>query len=743
SSTAIFNTDARIPEGPVTFAELSRLYPYENTLQAIRITGAQLRAYLEASAGYFRRLCAAGESPTAGDCVARAAAGLPAGPAGTDATPGAQRGQGRAEPLARPDVPGYNYDVLAGVEYELDLTRPSGSRVATLRRDGAAVADADSFTLALNNYRAAGGGGFEMLAGAPVVYDRQEDVRELLADWVERRETIRPADVFVRNWRLSPEAAVEPFLAHARGDTVAGIPVAAAVAEDADACAAYRGAEPDSIVHLTLLATNDFHGALEGKTYPWSKGRRVGGAAALAARVAEARAENPNGTLLLDGGDVMQGTPLSNLVQGRSVIDVYNAIGYDAAAIGNHEFDWGIDTLRARIAQARFPFLSANVVRKADGARPAWAVPVALLERKGLRIGVVGLTTTSTPSVTLPANVADLRFTGLAEAVNAAVPGLEARGADLIVVVAHAGGFFETDAERFEGEIVDAMRRMDPAVDAVVSGHTHSLLDGEVNGISLVQSRSSGTALGEVDLFVDARTRDVACADVEVRTVFADEVRPDSSIAAIVARYQEAIDEITRRVVATAAHPLTAGRRRESVLGDLIADAMRVATGTQVALMNSGGIRAELDAGPITWREAFEVQPFANVLYRMELDGRTLRAALENGVSGGHGLVQVSGLAFDVDLSAPSGRRVGAIELEDGTPVYPDSIYTASVNNFMAQGGDDYTMLRDVPAVESTGLIDLDVFVEHLERLPQPIRYDLRRRIRFVGGARPEDPRAD
>ncbi len=526
---------------------------------------------------------------------------------------------------------------------------------------------------------------------------------------------------------LLPGASTAPSDARPAG--------ALATAPDTAGAAPCAGLSEDSLVHLTVLATNDLHGALESKTYPWSQaGRPVGGAATLAAFIAGERAANPEGTLLLDGGDLMQGTAISNLVQGESSIDYFNAVGYDAAAIGNHEFDWGIEVLEKRMAQARFPLLSANIVKKADGTRPAWALPTATVRRKGLTIGIVGVTTRSTPTTTLPVNVADLRFTDLAQAVRTQAAELERAGADLVVVVAHAGGIFNPDSKSFSGEIVDAMRHMPPSVDLVVSGHTHTLLDGKVNGILLVQARSRGTALAVVQLWVNRSDRRVACSESEVLTTYGDLVQPDSAVAALVERYHARMGPIAERVVAETANRLTTDRRRESVLGDLIADAQRAATGSQIALTNSGGIRAEIEAGLIRWRDAYEAQPFENRLYRLRISGRTLRAALEHGVSGEYGLVQVSGVRFTVDPAFPVGRRVRDLRLQDGTAVRPGSTYTVTVNNFMAQGGDGYTMLQEAPVAEDTGIIDLDAFIQHIQDdLPQPIRYGLQGRIRFLG----------
>ena len=183
SSTAAFSLSSRIPQGPITVADVAGLYIYDNTLKAVRISGAQLRAYLEKSAEYYL------------PCPAAACARV-----------------------TNPEVPGYNFDVVSGVDYALDLTRPVGRRVTHLRRDGRDVAATDSFTMALNNYRASGSGGFNMLVGAPVVYDRGEGIRELLIAEIERRGTLSPADVFRKNWEIVPAALADKAAAEQRGD---------------------------------------------------------------------------------------------------------------------------------------------------------------------------------------------------------------------------------------------------------------------------------------------------------------------------------------------------------------------------------------------------------------------------------------------------------------------------------------------------------------------------------------------
>ncbi|HMI45378.1 MAG TPA: 5'-nucleotidase C-terminal domain-containing protein, partial [Gemmatimonadaceae bacterium] len=289
ASTAAFSTDLVMGPGPITIAQVAQLYPYDNTVRAVRITGKQLRDYLEFSNRYYRTTA----STTA--------------PLETD-----------------PTIPGYNFDVVSGVDYVIDVSRPIGSRITRLDYKGAPVRDSDSFTMALNNYRQTGGGGYAMLSGAPVVYDRQQEIRQLLIDELKQRGVLRQADYFTPNWRIvrGSQATVSPT-------------------------AVTQPTFPAGTRFLRIIATNDFHGALEPR--PDANGVRRGGAAHVAAAIERARSEcAPNCvTLLLDGGDLFQGTPASNLSYGRPVVDYYNRMGYAAAALGNHEFDWGIDTLRA------------------------------------------------------------------------------------------------------------------------------------------------------------------------------------------------------------------------------------------------------------------------------------------------------------------------------------------------------------------------------------------------------------
>src|SRR4051812_43774555 len=287
----------------------------------------------------------------------------------------------------------------------------------------------------------------------------------------------------------------------------------------AGCASAARAPREQAAARLRIIALNDFHGALEARPDP--SGRLRGGAATIASAIQIAAAECVAPTcevLILDGGDEFQGTPASNFAFGRPVVDVFNRIGVAAAALGNHEFDWGQDTLRARMRQARYAILGANV-RNADGSDVRWIRDDTLITRGSLRIGVIGVSTKETATSAKPTLVSNLRFVDAAPIVDSLAARLRAQGARFVIVVAHAGTFCSTPiGDTCDGEIVDLARKLTPQrIDAIVSGHTHSRVNTTVNGISVVQARSRGLALDVVDLPVAGGT-----PHAEVREIYTD-----------------------------------------------------------------------------------------------------------------------------------------------------------------------------------------------------------------------------
>lgn len=468
---------------------------------------------------------------------------------------------------------------------------------------------------------------------------------------------------------------------------------------------------------LRILATNDFHGTLDPRVHGWSAGRPVGGAAALKATLDSAALACRCPVLRLDGGDQMQGSLASNLVFGRSTVEALNAVGLDAAVVGNHDLDWGVDTLRARMRDARYAWLAANVFDSLTGRRPAWAVPYRVIEKAGLRVALVGYMTAETKSIVKAENVRGLVWRRGADGIRDALVAAHAEHPDLTIIVAHAGAF--CDSLPCRGEIVNLARQLDAKqTQFIVSGHTHSLVNTVVNGIPIVQARSNGTAYGIADWV--RKTDGSREWRVRVETVWADRVTPDSAVIAILARYRPQVEKLSTQVVAVLKDSLP-NERGEYALGNLIADAQReAAPGIDFALMNNGGIRRALYPGPVSYGDLFELQPFQNNIVSVRLTGRQLKAVLEHCIEGNRPNDHISGLTVRYDLGKPRGERVVEMRRTKGGLVRPEATYRLAVTDYLQTGGDGFAMLRTLD-VKRTGKTDLDALVAYLKRRPQPV----------------------
>ena len=469
---------------------------------------------------------------------------------------------------------------------------------------------------------------------------------------------------------------------------------------------------------LRIIATNDFHGALEPR--PDANGIRRGGAAYVAAAIDRARTECAPRceTLLLDAGDLFQGTPASNLSYGRPVVEYYNRMGYAAAALGNHEFDWGTDSLRARMRQAKFEILGANV-RYADGRDVRWIRNDTIVKRGATRIGIIGVSTVSTPTTTRAANVVGLRFDDPAPIVDSIGTALRKRGANFVVVIAHAGASCGRDgATECGGEIIDLARRLTTKVDAIVSGHTHTLVNTEVKGIPIVQARSSGRAIDVLDLPI-GRNASLPIRH-QVRELAVDTMRPVPAIDSIVRRAVGRVASLVNRRVATI--PVTLARQGSQYpLGNLIADAQRWAAKGDAAIMNNGGIRTELRAGEATYGSLFEIQPFGNSLYSLTMTGSQLRGLIEAMLGRSSIDDHVSGLTIRYDATRPKGSRIVSVTMADGAPLSDTKTYNVIVNDFLATGGEGYNAGGRATASKPLNIVDLDALIDYLKSLPAPI----------------------
>lgn len=526
-------------------------------------------------------------------------------------------------------------------------------------------------------------------------------------------------------------------------------------------------ANPRSWVHFKVLGINDFHGQLEPRIL---FGRPVGGAAVLASYLEAATDEAPDSALLIHAGDhVGASPPVSALLRDEPAIGVLNLLANRhcsyrfklhplcnvVGTLGNHEFDEGsIELLRLLDGGnhedgpfqedpwqgARYPTVSANVVW-ADSGAPL--LPRSVVKRvRGQPVAVVGAVLKETPTIVTPSGVAGLEFRDEAESINAEVERLRRQGVRAIIVSIHQGTRQNPSSADptpatpvvLDGAIGEIVRRLDDEVDLVVSGHAHSFTNGLMendNGspILVTQAFSASTAYGDIDLAIDPSTGDIVQKSARILTTWADEgpgLSPDSEVAALVAAAADTVAPLVERVIGTAATDITRAESTagESALGNLIADAQRAAMGTEIALMNPGGIRADIAAGEVTWGELFTVQPFGNDLVRMTLTGTQLVALLDQQWAGQPfaRIMKPSGLSYAWRENGPgfADNRVDpASILVNGSPLDPLASYSVTVNSFLAGGGDNFSVLTQ-GTERVIGPIDLDALIAHIESLPQP-----------------------
>jgi 2',3'-cyclic-nucleotide 2'-phosphodiesterase (5'-nucleotidase family) len=476
-------------------------------------------------------------------------------------------------------------------------------------------------------------------------------------------------------------------------------------------------------IHLTVLHVNDLHGHI----LPYidksiSEEIPVSGAAYLAKMIEAKRIVNPDGNLLLSAGDMFQGTPISNLFHGQSIMDIMNHLRFDAMAIGNHEFDWGREILDKLRSSASFPFLSSNIVDKQGGIL-AGAKPYTLLTRKNLKIAVIGITTPETAYGTKPANVSDLTFLDPVTILPGVIREVKSLGADLVLVLSHLG----LDEDK-------SLARNVSGIDIIVGGHSHTaVIDPvKIDRTIIVQAGCYGLYLGVLQLDVDPSTRriiDYTSAN-ELKPVFAGPESPfDEKTASIVAAYNDQIKAEFARVVGETSVDLMRNPTEESNIGNLIADAMKEATKADVAFQNGGGIRADMAAGKITMEEVFTMLPFDNALVVMDLSGGQILQILEQNSTTDRKILQVSGLKVQYDLSAPDeAERVKASV--DGKPIDPGKSYRVVTNDFLAAGGDRFSAFQQGANVVYDETVR-DAFIAYLQKR-SPVSPGIEDRIRFI-----------
>lgn len=418
----------------------------------------------------------------------------------------------------------------------------------------------------------------------------------------------------------------------------------------------------DPIRELTILYTNDEHGWMEGM----AEGE---GAANLVGLWREVEGYHEDGPfLILSGGDLWTGPAISTWFEGESMTEVLNAMGYQAAAVGNHEFDFGLSALQRRAAQATFPLLSANIRYQDNGRTPTelGIQPYTVLEANGIQVGLIGLTTTSTPVTTNPVTVSEFDFLNYQTALREVVPQARAAGAELLLVLSHV---CQDELKSLAAQIADLNIHM------LGGGHCNERFAEERNGIILIEGGYHLTSYARVTFTFDTATDTVIEATYDT---YPNEGGPaDPTVAAIVGRWQEEAEAELNQVIGYTQAGIP---RRSPTMQTLITESWLLSYPfADVALTNTGGIRAAIPPGEITLGNVIGVMPFNNVIVELQLTGAEL--------------LQVLGRSSNLAIGGIHTAGANWLLNETGAPIDPNTTYHVLVNDFMYAGGDGFTML--------------------------------------------------
>jgi 2',3'-cyclic-nucleotide 2'-phosphodiesterase / 3'-nucleotidase / 5'-nucleotidase len=723
-----------IKKGDLTIRSAGDLYLYDNTLKAIKVKGSVVKEWLEMSAGKFNQII----------------------PNKTE-----------KQPLLNPAFQVYNFDVIDGVQYQIDVTKPpkydpngnvinpDSSRVVNLTYNGQPVDPNQDFIVVTNNYRA-GGGNFPGVKGSELIVDSADENRQILMDYISEMKEITPtAD---NNWSIAPidGTANVTFTTSPKAEAYIkkGSNTTFTNQTDDKGFGIFKlnlSAAPKENVKVQLLGLNDLHGQLDTDTKLKLNGQDVlaGSMEYTAAAMKQHEAENPN-TILVHAGDMIGGSPLiSALFQDEPTVEVMEAMGFDVGTLGNHEFDEGIAELRRMINGGEhpkgtkgydgmnFPVVAANAYDTATGE--LITRPYAIKEVGGKKIGFIGVVTQETPNMIVRKGNETLQIMDEVTAINKYTEELKKQGIEAIVVLAHNPSVQGGRTDAFDA--ADIAEKVDDEVDVIFAAHNHVYVNQEVDNKLIVQAYSYGSAFSDVDLELDPVTGEIVKKDAQVVTVYQKDYTPDPTVSAIMKKYEDLAAPIKAQVVGESSTTLLKGypfngEFGDLALGNLIADGMKAAMNADFALMNGGGVRAQLDAGEVTFGDLFSIQPFGNVLNKVKLSGADLETVLNNQITATTAADGTKNFSLDFHVAgfkytwdANTGKVVDII-LPDGSKIDKTKEYTVVVNNYM-YGNAKYGIGALSTDLE-VGPEDLQATVNYVKSLPKPFEYNAEGRIQKV-----------
>ncbi|KQC09547.1 MAG: multifunctional 2',3'-cyclic-nucleotide 2'-phosphodiesterase/5'-nucleotidase/3'-nucleotidase [Candidatus Cloacimonas sp. SDB] len=479
---------------------------------------------------------------------------------------------------------------------------------------------------------------------------------------------------------------------------------------------------------LDVLFTNDIHGGIDKYQATFMNPEfppDLGGGGSAATYIKQVRSYTDGkfrDNLLIDAGDFFQGRPIGTMNKGKSIVEYMNLIDYDLSVIGNHEYDIGEEELIKTLKNAEFPFLSCNIYRKGTDQLVEYVQPYLIIEKMGVKLGIIGVTTTDTEKMSFPENIKNVEFRSSKAALLEYIPKVKALGADLIIVVGHMGLPYDPEpayqdrylepsdedtAERHWGHDAQELAHEVPGIDVFFGGHMHKGFpepweDPQTHTL-VMQGWAYGSGIGHVMLKIDKETKTLsgyeapALREGLLVTLFEEEFIPDQEIADTIQYMQNIAEAGMDEYIGEAAVYLSkTGAGAQNVIGNLICEAMLENTDADFAFLNLGGIRGEIRKGPITYRDVFNVMPFDNQVVTFEMNGEFLKDIIEMRVSSSRHGLRVAGVKVIYSKDRENYDRVTSLYV-GGEPWEKDKIYKITTTDFLLEGNAGLAMLTKIP----------------------------------------------
>lgn len=450
-----------------------------------------------------------------------------------------------------------------------------------------------------------------------------------------------------------------------------------------------------NFVEIDIYSVNDFHGHLRAEAAD-------PGIAVLSGVINELMKQNPVGSLLLGGGDMFSGTIDANEYQGLPVVTAMNKMGFSANTAGNHIFDYPLDVIKRQAAAANFPILGANIVEAAGDRVAEPFKPYVMLQRNGLTIGILGLTTVETKEKASQFNLQKVKILPPEQIAQVYVDELRRQGAQIIVLLTHIGSS-QGEKHGITGEIVPILQKIH-GVDAVVTGHSHLCVSGTYGDIPVIQAGCYGEAVGRINLLYSMAAQKVVSANSRIYKLSELPRVQDNAMERFLEPIFKNIDSKYNEILAVNNQVLINDRNGESRVGDFFMDVLKNGFKADVALYNGGAIRDTLPSGRVTVRDLLKIFPFDSTIYTAEVKGSDLRQVLEHGIGNPDiSRLRFSGLQISADIRREEGQRISSVTLSDGSTLADEKYYKVISNDFMFSGGDGFYSLQNARHLRDCG----------------------------------------